>query len=85
MCACVCVWSQGSLKLIDFGIAKALSSDTTNIVRDSQVGTVNYMSPESITADSSRDGALKVRTRGASGCARRLRERARDSGGGQRE
>ncbi|KAK6115551.1 hypothetical protein DH2020_007820 [Rehmannia glutinosa] len=42
---------RGSLKLIDFGIAKALMSDTTNIQRDSQwyqspVGTLSYMSPE---------------------------------------
>ncbi|CAL1412407.1 unnamed protein product [Linum trigynum] len=37
---------KGSLKLIDFGIAKAIMSDTTNIVRDSQVGTLSYMSPE---------------------------------------
>lgn len=28
---------KGSLKLIDFGIAKAINSDTTNIQRDSQV------------------------------------------------
>lgn len=28
---------RGSLKLIDFGIAKAISNDTTNIMRDSQV------------------------------------------------
>lgn len=28
---------RGSLKLIDFGIAKAILSDTTNIQRDSQV------------------------------------------------
>ncbi|XP_057974914.1 serine/threonine-protein kinase MPS1 isoform X2 [Malania oleifera] len=37
---------KGSLKLIDFGIAKAILSDTTNIQRDSQVGTLSYMSPE---------------------------------------
>ncbi|KAG8999324.1 Dual-specificity kinase, spindle pole body (SPB) duplication and spindle checkpoint function [Tulasnella sp. JGI-2019a] len=39
---------KGSLKLIDFGIAKAIANDTTNISRDSQIGTVNYMSPEAI-------------------------------------
>jgi len=40
---------KGALKLIDFGIAKAIQSDdTTNIYRDSQIGTLNYMSPESI-------------------------------------
>ncbi|KAI3960369.1 hypothetical protein MKW98_017093 [Papaver atlanticum] len=37
---------RGSLKLIDFGIAKAINNDTTNIQRDSQAGTVSYMSPE---------------------------------------
>ncbi|KXS14400.1 kinase-like protein [Gonapodya prolifera JEL478] len=40
---------EGGLKLIDFGIAKAIPNDTTNIHRDHQTGTVNYMSPESIT------------------------------------
>ncbi len=46
---------EGSLKLIDFGIAKALADtgsagchDTTNIVREHQVGTINYMSPEAV-------------------------------------
>ena len=28
---------RGSLKLIDFGIAKAIQNDTTNIQRDAQV------------------------------------------------
>ncbi|KAA8538547.1 hypothetical protein F0562_028155 [Nyssa sinensis] len=37
---------RGLLKLIDFGIAKAIMSDTTNIQRDSQLGTFSYMSPE---------------------------------------
>jgi serine/threonine-protein kinase TTK/MPS1 len=40
---------KGCLKLIDFGIARAIQSDdTTNIYRENQVGTLNYMSPEAI-------------------------------------
>ncbi|KAI0317499.1 kinase-like domain-containing protein [Amylostereum chailletii] len=39
---------RGQLKLIDFGIANAIANDTTNIQRDHQMGTVNYMSPEAI-------------------------------------
>lgn len=35
---------EGQLKLIDFGIAKAISSDTTSIARESQVG-LEYMHP----------------------------------------
>ena len=49
---------RGSLKLIDFGIAKAIQSDeTTNIYRDSAIGTVNYMAPEAILdSGTSEDG-----------------------------
>lgn len=38
----------GRLKLIDFGIANAIQDDTVNVHRESQVGTLNYMSPEAI-------------------------------------
>lgn len=34
------VFVKGHLKLIDFGIAKSFNSDTTNIYRESQIGTV---------------------------------------------
>ena len=44
------VFVKGHLKLIDFGIAKSFSNDTTNIYRDSQIGTINYMAPEAIVA-----------------------------------
>ena len=48
---------KGALKLIDFGIARAIQSDdTTNIYRENQVGTLNYMSPEAIL-DSGAGGA----------------------------
>lgn len=32
---------KGTLKLIDFGIAKAIANDTTNIQRDAQVRTLH--------------------------------------------
>jgi serine/threonine-protein kinase TTK/MPS1 len=40
---------SGRLKLIDFGIANAIDiENTVNVHRDSNIGTTNYMSPESI-------------------------------------
>jgi len=42
------IFVKGQLKLLDFGIAKAMQTDTTSIVRENQVGTLNYMSPEAI-------------------------------------
>ena len=46
----------GTLKLIDFGIAKsiAVEQDTTNIERTNQVGTLNYMSPEALKLNDER-------------------------------
>ena len=54
---------RGALKLIDFGIAKAIQSDdTTNIYRDSQIGTLNYMSPEAIldTGSGANGARMKI-------------------------
>lgn len=41
---------KGQLKLIDFGIANAIADDTVNVHRENQIGTPNYMSPESLVA-----------------------------------
>ncbi|KFY40170.1 hypothetical protein V495_05582 [Pseudogymnoascus sp. VKM F-4514 (FW-929)] len=61
---------KGLLKLIDFGIANAIETDeTVNVHRDNQVGTPNYMSPESLM-DSSElpenkvPGAMRGHDRG---------------------
>jgi serine/threonine-protein kinase TTK/MPS1 len=42
------VFVQGQLKLIDFGISREISNDTTNIVRSGLMGTINYMAPEAV-------------------------------------
>jgi len=39
---------NNSLKIIDFGISKPIHKNTTNITRNFQIGTVNYMSPEAV-------------------------------------
>lgn len=39
---------DGSLKLIDFGIAKEVQADMTHIMNENNVGTLDYMSPESV-------------------------------------
>ena len=38
----------GTLKLIDFGIASSVQSDKTSVIKDTQMGTFNFMSPETI-------------------------------------
>ncbi|XP_069462404.1 dual specificity protein kinase TTK isoform X2 [Ambystoma mexicanum] len=53
---------DGMLKLIDFGIANQLQPDVTSIVKDSQVGTVNYMPPEAIQ-DTSTEENGKTRSK----------------------
>ncbi|XP_056618468.1 dual specificity protein kinase Ttk isoform X2 [Triplophysa dalaica] len=50
---------DASLKLIDFGIANRIQPDMTSIMKDSQVGTLNYMPPEAIkdTSSNGRPGS----------------------------
>lgn len=51
---------HGRLKLIDFGIANAIQTDeTVNVHRDAQIGTPNYMSPESLI-DSNQVGGPRT-------------------------
>lgn len=48
---------KGRLKLIDFGIANAIQDDTVNVYRENQIGTPNYMSPESLICNNVTSGA----------------------------
>ncbi|RFU79357.1 ttk kinase [Trichoderma arundinaceum] len=54
---------KGRLKLIDFGIANAIQTDeTVNVHRETQIGTPNYMSPESLLdANNPRGGRIPGR------------------------
>jgi serine/threonine-protein kinase TTK/MPS1 len=39
---------RGCLKIIDFGISHKIEGDTVHVRRDNQIGTLSYMSPESV-------------------------------------
>lgn len=51
---------SGMLKLIDFGIARALQSDATSMLCEKQMGTLNYMSPEAINSNNAAHGGSKI-------------------------
>lgn len=42
------ILSKNQIKLIDFGIASAVEPDSTSVIKDYQMGTINYMAPESL-------------------------------------
>lgn len=42
------VFVSGTLKLIDFGISNSIKGHTVNVYREYQMGTPNYMSPETL-------------------------------------
>lgn len=51
---------KGQLKLIDFGIANAIQDDTVNVHRENQIGTPNYMSPESLVTVTGQPAGTKL-------------------------
>ncbi|VDM97830.1 unnamed protein product [Thelazia callipaeda] len=54
----------GNLKLIDFGIASAIPTNKTSVIKDTQMGTLSYMPPEAIASSSSSEsGNEKYRVR----------------------
>ena len=46
------IFVQGTLKLIDFGISRSFNSDQTSVIKDKNMGTLNYISPEALRNDS---------------------------------
>ncbi|EDW34549.1 GL21521 [Drosophila persimilis] len=50
---------NGRLKLIDFGIASNISVDSTSIIKFSQAGTFNYISPEALTDISTGNSPMR--------------------------
>lgn len=50
---------NGRLKLIDFGIASNMAVDSTSIIKFSQAGTFNYISPEALTDISSGTSPMR--------------------------
>eukprot|EP00794_Sanderia_malayensis_P016034 gene16034-17654_t len=53
------IFVESTLKLIDFGIAKGIEDNCTSTQRACLLGTLNYMAPESVSAEVTDEGAKK--------------------------
>jgi len=53
---------RGVIKLIDFGIANSVEPDETSLIRDYQIGTINYMAPETLKNDPTQTSHRKILT-----------------------
>lgn len=51
---------NGRLKLIDFGIASNIAVDSTSIIKFSQAGTFNYISPEALIDTSTGNSPMRT-------------------------
>ncbi|XP_050394018.2 dual specificity protein kinase TTK isoform X2 [Patella vulgata] len=54
------IFVAANLKLIDFGIADAVQQDKTSVLKETQVGTLSYMSPEAILESCDSPARFKV-------------------------
>lgn len=52
---------KGNLKLIDFGIARTVAAEATSVLRESQMGSVNYIAPEALRDVGSGNGHKGIR------------------------
>lgn len=52
---------NGRLKLIDFGISSNMAVDSTSIIKYSQVGTFNYISPETLMDTSTGNSPMRTK------------------------